>query len=154
MDEEEYIEFLMNYGHVDFSMINFLPDLNNDLVFEDLNGDVEIYRDTWGIPHIKTKDEFDLFFAQGFATAQDRLWHMDFDRYRSLGRSSELLGSEMLDNDRLLMKIDVEEASKADYQSSSDLSKKMLDSYANGINAFIKSSKTYPVEYFLLNIKT
>ena len=132
---------------------DFLPDLNNDLIFEDLNGDVEIYRDTWGIPHIKTKDEFDLFFAQGFATAQDRLWHMDFDRYRSLGRSSELLGSEMLDNDRLLMKIDVEEASKADYQSSSDLSKKMLDSYANGINAFIKSSKTYPVEYFLLNIK-
>ena len=37
---------------------DFLPDLNNDLIFEDLNGDVEIYRDTWGIPHIKTKDEF------------------------------------------------------------------------------------------------
>ena len=102
---------------------DFLPDLSNDLIFEHLNGDVEIYRDTWGIPHIKTKDEFDLFFAQGFTTAQDRLWHMDFDRYRSLGKSSELLGSEMLDNDRLLMKIDVEEASKADYQSSSDLSK-------------------------------
>ena len=91
---------------------DFLPDLSNDLIFEHLNGDVEIYRDTWGIPHIKTKDEFDLFFAQGFATAQDRLWHMDFDRYRSLGRSSELLGYEMLDNDRLLMKIDVEKASK------------------------------------------
>ena len=57
----------------------FLPDFNKDLIFKQINGVVDIYRDSWGIPHIKTKDEFDLFFAQGFATAQDRLWHMDFD---------------------------------------------------------------------------
>ena len=81
----------------------FLPDFNKDLIFKQINGVVDIYRDSWGIPHIKTKDEFDLFFAQGFATAQDRLWHMDFDRYRALGKSSELLGYEMFDNDKLLI---------------------------------------------------
>ena len=96
----------------------FLPDFNKDLIFKQINCVVYIYRDSWGIPHIKAKDEFDLFFAQGFATAQDRLWHMDFDRYRALGKSSELLGYEMFDNDKLLIKIDVSKASKLDYECS------------------------------------
>ncbi|MBM32152.1 MAG: hypothetical protein CL764_04745 [Chloroflexi bacterium] len=131
----------------------FLPDFNKDLIFKQINGVVDIYRDSWGIPHIKAKDEFDLFFAQGFATAQDRLWHMDFDRHRALGKSSELLGYEMFDNDQLVLKIDVLKASKLDYECSSDLAKKMLNSYTNGVNAFIESTNNFPVEYSLLNEK-
>ena len=56
---------------------NFLPDLNSDYKSNDLNENVEIYRDNWGIPHISAKNESDLFFAQGFTIAQDRLFQMD-----------------------------------------------------------------------------
>ena len=132
---------------------DFLPDLNSDFVFNNLGSKVDIFRDKWGIPHIKTKDEFDLFFAQGFATAQDRLWHMDFDRHRALGKSSELLGYKTFEDDKLLMKMNVEKASRADYECSSTSSKKMLDSYTNGVNAFIESTTKFPVEYFLLKTK-
>ena len=73
---------------------DFLPDLNSSFESKVLDSDVEIYRDKWGIPHISAKNEKDLFFAQGFSTAQDRLFQMDLDRLRCLGRSSEYLGNK------------------------------------------------------------
>ena len=63
-------------------MINpkdFLPDLEKDLSTDAITDSVEIYRDKWGIPHIVAKNEHDLFFAQGFSIAQDRLFQMDLD---------------------------------------------------------------------------
>ena len=63
---------------------NVLPDVCSDQYFKKLNQQVEIFRDNWGIPHIRADNESDAFFAQGFVTAQDRLWHMDFDRHRAL----------------------------------------------------------------------
>ena len=69
-----------------------MPDVTRTIRTPELNKPVEVYRDRWGIPHIKAENEHDLFFAQGFATAQDRLWHMDFDRHQALGRWSEFAG--------------------------------------------------------------
>ncbi len=129
-----------------------LPDVKSDQYFNNLNGEVDIFRDKWGIPHIKTEDEFDAFFAQGFVTAQDRLWHMDFDRQRALGKSSRLLGKELISDDLLMIKMGVEESSKADFEVSSKKSKKMLDCYAAGVNAFIESTDNLPIEYKILNI--
>ena len=63
-----------------------LPDVTSSLAFAGLDGPITIYRDEWGIPHITAESEHDVFFAQGFVTAQDRLWHMDYDRRRALGR--------------------------------------------------------------------
>ena len=129
-----------------------LPDLKSDQYYDKLSGQVDIFRDKWGIPHIKTKDEFDAFFAQGFVTAQDRLWHMDFDRQRALGKSSKLLGKESVSDDVLMIKMGVEEASKADFEVSSKESKRMLEFYAAGVNAFIESTGNLPIEYKILNI--
>ena len=70
-----------------------LPDLESTQCCEGLEKTVTIHRDPWGIPHIQAAGEADMFFAQGFATAQDRLWHMDFDRHQALGRWSEWAGS-------------------------------------------------------------
>ena len=129
-----------------------LPDLKSDQYCDKLSGQVDIFRDKWGIPHIKTKDEFDAFFTQGFVTAQDRLWHMDFDRQRALGKSSKLLGKESVSDDVLMIKMGVEEASKADFEVSSKESKRMLEFYAAGVNAFIESTGNLPIEYKILNI--
>ena len=66
-----------------------LPDLATPMQFAGLDKAVEVCRDRWGIPHIKADNEKDLFFAQGFTTAQDRLWHMCFDRHQADPEPSE-----------------------------------------------------------------
>ena len=71
---------------------NALPDVNTDQKLDGIVSGATIHRDKWGIPHITAGNEPDLFFAQGFATAQDRLFQMDYDRLRCLGRSAEHLG--------------------------------------------------------------
>ena len=73
---------------------NYLPDLNKEHEPDKILDDISIYRDEYGIPHIKAKNSYDAFFGQGFATAQDRLWHMEYDRKRAYGKLSELIGEE------------------------------------------------------------
>jgi penicillin amidase len=130
---------------------NALPDLTSTFHFSDLSGPVTIHRDPWGIPHIQANSESDLFFAQGFATAQDRLWHMDYDRHRALGRWSEIAGSSAIDQDRLLRSAGMGRTARLDYEASSSESRAMIDAYTAGVNAFISSTKTLPIEYTLLD---
>ena len=127
-----------------------LPDLESTQCCEGLEKTVTIYRDPWGIPHIQAEGEADLFFAQGFATAQDRLWHMDFDRHQALGRWSEWAGPAGLDRDRLLRAAGMGRTAKLDYEASSPQARAMLDAYAAGVNAFLATTTALPVEYQLL----
>ena len=127
-----------------------LPDVKTTQYFPALEHPVTIYRDPWGIPHIKAQSEADLFFAQGFATAQDRLWHMDFDRHQALGRWSEFAGPSGLARDRLLRAAGMGRTAQLDYQASSFEARAMLDAYTAGVNAFIETSQALPVEYTLL----
>ena len=75
---------------LDFS--SSLPDTESHISVPGLDGEVTILRDKYGIPHIRAQNNGDAFFGQGFATAQDRLWHMDFDRRQAYGRWSEFVG--------------------------------------------------------------
>ena len=127
-----------------------LPDLESTQCCEGLEKTVAIHRDPWGIPHIQAEGEADLFFAQGFATAQDRLWHMDFDRHQALGRWSEWAGSAGLARDRLLRTAGMGRTAKLDYEASSPQARAMLDAYAAGVNAFLATTTALPVEYQLL----
>jgi penicillin amidase len=127
-----------------------LPDVVSTLQVSGLQEPVEIVRDHWGIPHIRAATEHDAFFAQGFVTAQDRLWQMDYDRYRALGRWSELAGPHGLKEDRLMRTLRLEGAAKADYQVSSPEAQAMLDAYSAGVNAFITTTQSLPIEYTLV----
>lgn len=127
-----------------------LPDLTSTIRARGLHQDVEVVRDGWGIPHIRAASEHDAFFAQGFVTAQDRLWHMDHDRHRALGRWSEFAGESSVDADRLMRTFDLERAAKADLAVSSDAAKAMLEAYSAGVNAFIETTGSHPVEYRIL----
>ncbi len=130
---------------------NTLPDLTSTYEFPELLSPVTVFRDPWGIPHIQAACEHDLFFAQGFATAQDRLWHMDYDRLRALGRWSEIAGSSAIDQDRLLRSAGMGRTARLDYQAASYESRAMIDAYTAGVNAFLSSTKTLPIEYTLLD---
>ncbi len=130
-----------------------LPDVTSSLNFSQLKSRVTIRRDQWGIPHIKADNEYDLFFAQGFATAQDRLFQMDFDRLRCVGRIAEFLGSSAIPQDTLMRRRRMERVSKLDYSIASAEVKAVVDAYTDGVNAFIDSTESLPVEYKLLGTK-
>ena len=63
-----------------------LPDTSKTLRLTGLSATVDVYRDPFGIPHVRAKSTHDAFFGQGFAAAQDRLWQMEYDRRRAYGR--------------------------------------------------------------------
>ena len=69
-----------------------LPDMSSTYRLPGLDGSIEIIRDGYGIPHVRAATMHDVFFGQGFATTQDRLWHMDYDRRRAYGRWAEFAG--------------------------------------------------------------
>ena len=66
-----------------------------------LDGNVEIWRDIYGVPHIRAENEDDLFFAFGYITAADRLFQLDGSRRVALGQVSELFGQKWLKMDML-----------------------------------------------------
>ena len=127
-----------------------LPDTTTPMRLPGLEGPVEVYRDAWGIPHIRAQCEVDLFFAQGFATAQDRLWHMDFDRHQALGRWAEFAGPAGVERDRLLRAAGMGRTALLDYRAASSEARAMVDAYAAGVNAFLDTSRSLPIEYAIL----
>ena len=135
-------------------MLNeLLPNLADDVCSTKIVSGATIYRDQWSIPHIYADNAYDAFFAQGYATAQDRLWQMDFDRLRCLGRAAEYVGSSALTEDALMRRRSFEKVSRADYALCSGDAKTALDAYADGVNAFIDSDDPLPYEYQLLGGK-
>ncbi len=129
---------------------SFLPNLNTDYVIKELSDDVSIFRDKWGIPHIKSNKSEELFFAQGFVTAQDRLFQMDLDRLRCLGKSSEYLGRKGVSNDKLNLKRNFENVAKADLAKASIEAKQMIQNFTKGVNFYISHLEKLPLEYQLL----
>ncbi|SVD77186.1 uncharacterized protein METZ01_LOCUS430040, partial [marine metagenome] len=130
---------------------SFLPNLDTNYVIKELSADVTIFRDKWGIPHIKSKESEELFFAQGFVTAQDRLFQMDLDRLRCLGKSSEYLGKKGISNDKLNLKRNFESVAKADLAKASIEAKQMIKNFTKGVNFYISHLEKLPLEYQLLN---
>ena len=132
---------------------NALPDVESDQKLAGIVNGATIHRDQWGIPHITADNETDLFFAQGFATAQDRLFQMDYDRLRCLGRSAEHLGERGATQDRLMRRRSLKIVSKRDLEVCSPEAKAMITAYTAGVNAFIESAAPLPVEYQLTDTK-
>src|SRR5688500_16287719 len=79
------------------------PEDRGRTVVQGLSAPVEVIRDRWGVPHLYAQSEQDLFFAQGYVHAQDRLWQMLFNRAVGSGRLSELFGPGPLPTDRYLL---------------------------------------------------
>ncbi|MFN8512813.1 MAG: penicillin acylase family protein [Thermomicrobiales bacterium] len=115
-----------------------------------LQGEVEIYRDDLGIPHVRAGSVRDAFFGQGFAHAQDRLWQMDYDRRRAAGCWAEWAGKAWVDQDIFMRRLGLPQTAEADYAAFDDETRAMFDAYAEGVNAFIGSGAALPAEYALV----
>ena len=126
-----------------------------ELDLEGLTAPVKIYYDEIRIPHIYASNDADLHLVQGYITARDRLWQMDFFSRLVLGRLSEVLGSKARDFDRLNRRIGLKKMTLDQWQKirENENFKLVLDSYTKGVNAYIDqmSYADYPIEFKLLN---
>lgn len=131
-----------------------LPAINGRLKLNGLHAPVEIIRDTWGVPHIYAQNDEDVFFGQGFAHAQDRLWHMELNRRLPAGRMSELVGEIAFGTDKLLRIVGLQRAAKNDWMHASFETVLALNAYARGVNAFLETHHNkLPLEFTLLGFK-
>jgi penicillin amidase len=119
-----------------------------------LRAPVEVYRDSYGVPHIYADNAHDLFMAQGYIHAQDRFYQMDFWRHQTAGRLSELYGEDALDADRFLRTMGWLRIAEQEYSEIDSESRVFLDAYAEGINAYIssRSAADLSLEYSILGL--
>lgn len=131
-----------------------LPDYNQNQQLQGLNHSVEIIRDNWGIPHIYAQSEADLFFAQGYVHAQDRLWQMELLRRVVAGRLSEIIGKKTLEIDKIARTFGFRHFAEQDAKQWGELPhEQTMVAYTEGINAYIKTTKNLPAEYKLLRFE-
>ncbi|HET7769263.1 MAG TPA: penicillin acylase family protein, partial [Chloroflexota bacterium] len=117
-----------------------------------LHAEIAIQRDPHGIAHIRAQSEDDAFFGQGYAAARDRLWQIEYDRRRALGRWSELAGPCALAGDTLARRLQLQRSAEADAASFSPTTRRMFESYCAGVNAYISSGEPLPPEYALTGL--
>jgi penicillin amidase len=115
---------------------------------------VRIQPDRWGIPHIFAENDRDLFFAFGYATAQDRLFQLDYLRRKGLGRLAEILGNEGVESDLIARTVGLNRIAAAEWQRLSGEVQDVLQAYTAGINAVIEDcGDNLPIEFDLLDYR-
>jgi penicillin amidase len=120
---------------------------------------VIIRRDDRGIPYIQAKNDHDLYLAQGFVTASDRLWQMDLLRRNERGELAEILSAGpnngVLDQDKQHRTLGFTQVAEAEFAQASPQSRAVLQAYADGVNAYIATldARTLPPEFQILQYK-
>ena len=127
-----------------------LPRTEGEVVVRGLENDVEVLRDRHGIPHIYASFVADAYFALGFVHAQDRLWQMEMSRRIGSGRLAEVLGREALEVDRFMRTLGLRQAAEANVKHYAPETRRLLDAYAAGVNAFLATDPVLPPEFWLL----
>jgi penicillin amidase len=131
-----------------------LPQLDGRLQVKGLSAAVKVMRDSHGVPAIEAATLEDLFLAQGYVTAQDRLWQMDVMRRFGSGELSEILGEDTLKIDREHRILGLRAAARKSLQMASPRDRSYFDAYARGVNAFIETHGSgLPIEFLILNYR-
>lgn len=134
-----------------FLMRRPLPKKQGRVRLKGLHELVEIITDRYGVPHIYAQNEDDLFFAQGYVHAQERLWQMEMNRRLCSGRLSELFGRLALEADRFSRRLGLHRLAAAEVANLPGQSKRVLEAYAHGVSAFIeRNRRNLPVEFTIL----
>ncbi len=131
-----------------------LAQIDGTLDVPGLGAEVRVLRDEWGVPHIYAENLDDMFFAQGFVQAQDRLWQMDMWRRVNEGRLAEILGPEGFEHDRLARLIMFRGPWEEEWTSYHPDGKRIFEAFAAGVNAYIDLiGDDLPVEYELTGLR-
>jgi len=114
-----------------------LAQIDGEIAVDGLREPVEVIRDRWGVPHIFARNQADLFFAQGFVAAQDRLWQLDMWRRAAEGQLAEVLGPKAVDRDTFARLLRYRGDLEAEWNSYAPDAKSIATAFARGVNAQI-----------------
>jgi penicillin amidase len=131
-----------------------LPVLDGDIHISGLSGPVTVRRDAHGVPHIEAASQEDMFVAQGYLTAQDRLWQMDLYRRNANGELAEVLGSALVQHDIAQRVLGFRGVARRVYNQLAADDRRYIDAYARGVNLFItQHPDSLPPEFHLLTYR-
>lgn len=128
-----------------------LPPLEGELRVSGLGAPVEVIRDRWGVPHIYAEDDHDLWFAQAFVTASERLFQTELAYRLGLGRLSELFGEIVLPLDRFIRTVGWNRIARRLAGGWDERSHEMSAAAAAGTRAWIERMPAPPIEYVILD---
>lgn len=131
-----------------------LPQVDGNIQAAGLSAPVSVQRDAQGMPHITAANIDDMLFAQGYVTAQDRLWQMDMNRRFGRGELAEVLGPSVLRLDKRHRILRIAETAEKLVASLSASEREHLDAYVRGVNALLEHQQGHlPIEFRLLRYK-
>lgn len=120
---------------------NSLPKIEGEVDLSILEADVKVTRDGMGVPHIVAQSEADLYKAQGYVQAQDRLFQMDLSRRQASGRLAEVIGENAVSTDKFFRTFSLRHAAEQSWNEYDAEAQQILEWYAEGVNAFIDEVK-------------
>ena len=138
-----------------FMVRRSFPQIDGEIQVAGLDGEVEMMRDADGVPHIYASTTHDLFFAQGYAHAQDRFWQMDFWRHIGGGRLAEMFGEDQVEADMFLRSLDFTGIAEQELEEMPAEHREILEAYADGVNAYIaeRTPSQISLEYAILPLQ-
>lgn len=116
------------------------PQIEGNMAVDVLDEEVTVTRDEQGVPHISAKSDADLYRAQGFVQAQDRMFQMDLARRQASGRLSEVVGAAAVTTDQFFRTFSLREAAKDSWAGYDEDAKQVLSWYAEGVNAYMEQA--------------
>lgn len=131
-----------------------LPVVDGALRLSGLSAPVTVRRDAHGVPHIAAASMDDLLIAQGYVTAQERMWQMDMLRRNAAGELAEILGASALEHDRMQRVLQMRNVADRIYRSLSVQQQERYQMYARGVNLYLAQNvDRLPVEFRLLHYR-
>lgn len=115
-------------------------------------GKIDIFRDSYGIPHINASQPYGIYYGSGYAQAQDRLFQMDTKRKMGQGRLSEFAGNQTIEMDLFFRSLNLQRMAQAYAEKASDHVRTALQAFADGINDYVRSLRVMPIDYYLFGM--
>ena len=138
-------------GYLYYVARSALPQLDGSITLPGLSAPVTVKRDQHGVPTIDAQSLEDLFYAQGYVTAQDRLWQMDIIRRFAAGELSEILGPSVLEHDREQRILGLRGIARKSAEALSPQERGYFQAYARGVTAFAGTHlDRLPIEFRIL----
>ena len=131
-----------------------IPNYEGEIEIKNLTEEVAVYFDANGTPHINAQNQHDAYTALGYVHAQDRLWQMELIRRIAAGRLSEIFGEKLIDTDKFMSGLGIEESAQKTIQNL-DKSSEMYQlsmAYLDGVNQYIADGKT-PIEFTIVGVE-
>jgi len=130
-----------------------LPDYDGTIRARGISAPVRIVRDARAIPHIIAASRADALFGLGFAQAQDRLWQMEFLRHVMQGRLAEMVGTAGVPTDKFIRTLGLYRLAEQTAERLRPETRSLLEAYAAGVNAYLKTHKgPLPIEFTLMGV--